>query len=77
MTDEEFMLVAIGEAKKGWGNTGRNPLVGAVIVEAGMIVSRGWRDFGNYWIRESILASAAMITYVPMITNNASRPGSA
>ena len=42
MTDHEYMLIAIAEAKKGWGNTHLNPLVGAIIVEDGMVVSGGY-----------------------------------
>jgi diaminohydroxyphosphoribosylaminopyrimidine deaminase/5-amino-6-(5-phosphoribosylamino)uracil reductase len=40
--DETFMREALAEARKGLGFTHPNPAVGAVIVRAGRIVSRGW-----------------------------------
>ena len=40
-TDEFFMRRAIAAAKRGWGDTHPNPLVGAVIVEAGEAVAEG------------------------------------
>ncbi len=40
--DEEFMKIAIREAKKGLGRTSPNPPVGAVIVKDGRIISRGY-----------------------------------
>ena len=40
--DEEFMCEAIRQAQKGAGRTHPNPVVGAVIVTRGRIVSRGW-----------------------------------
>lgn len=42
MTKEAYMRIALDEARKGWGQTGTNPMVGAVIVEAGQIVSYGY-----------------------------------
>ena len=42
MTDEAYMQVALDEAQKGWGQTKGNPMVGAIIVEGGEIVSRGY-----------------------------------
>ena len=42
MTDEAYMQVALDEARKGWGETKGNPMVGAIIVEGGEIVSRGY-----------------------------------
>lgn len=42
MTDEDYMRVALAEARKGWGKTQSNPMVGAVIVEDGRVVSRGF-----------------------------------
>lgn len=38
---EKYMKIAIEEAKKGMSNTFTNPLVGAVIVKDGHILSRG------------------------------------
>ena len=42
MTNDDYMAIALDEAKKGWGLTGNNPMVGAVIVEDGQVVSRGY-----------------------------------
>lgn len=39
--DKQFMLEAIEEAKKGYGQTYTNPLVGAVIVKDNRIIARG------------------------------------
>ena len=39
---ETFMREALDEARKGWGNTHPNPMVGAVIVESGKVVARGY-----------------------------------
>ncbi|MFT5388258.1 MAG: diaminohydroxyphosphoribosylaminopyrimidine deaminase [Lysobacterales bacterium] len=48
MTHEDFMLVAIDEAKKGRGKVAPNPMVGCVIVEDGVIVARGYHEvFGG------------------------------
>ena len=48
MTEEEYMQVALEEARKGWGSTLSNPMVGAVIVENGRIASRGYHaSFGG------------------------------
>lgn len=43
--DEEIMQEAINEALKAKGQTGENPIVGAVIVEDGKIVARGYHKF--------------------------------
>ncbi len=40
--DEFFMQIAISIAKKGWGRTGINPLVGAVVVKNNKIVGKGF-----------------------------------
>ncbi len=43
MTDSDicFMKTALDEARRGWGRTHPNPMVGAVIVESGKLVSLG------------------------------------
>ena len=46
-TDESYMREALKEARKGWGLTSPNPMVGAVVVRDGVIVGRrpgikGW-----------------------------------
>lgn len=40
--DIQFMREAISEARKAWGDTHPNPAVGAVIVQAGKVVARGY-----------------------------------
>jgi diaminohydroxyphosphoribosylaminopyrimidine deaminase/5-amino-6-(5-phosphoribosylamino)uracil reductase len=40
--DARFMQEALHLAKKGWGRTGINPFVGAVIVRDGKVVGRGY-----------------------------------
>ena len=42
MNDEDYMQLAIAEAKKGVGLTSPNPAVGAVIVKDGEVVATGW-----------------------------------
>ena len=41
-SDREFMLEAVALAKKGWGSTNPNPMVGAVIVKNRKIIGRGF-----------------------------------
>jgi diaminohydroxyphosphoribosylaminopyrimidine deaminase/5-amino-6-(5-phosphoribosylamino)uracil reductase len=41
-TDERYMRRALELAQQAWGQTHPNPMVGAVIVEAGVIVAEGW-----------------------------------
>ncbi|MGB3221936.1 MAG: bifunctional diaminohydroxyphosphoribosylaminopyrimidine deaminase/5-amino-6-(5-phosphoribosylamino)uracil reductase RibD [Desulforhopalus sp.] len=40
--DEQFMRLALKEAKKGLGRTSPNPCVGAVIVKNGQVVAKGY-----------------------------------
>jgi diaminohydroxyphosphoribosylaminopyrimidine deaminase/5-amino-6-(5-phosphoribosylamino)uracil reductase len=40
--DEYFMREALALAKQGWGRTGVNPLVGAVVVRDGRVAGRGY-----------------------------------
>lgn len=42
--DTAFMQQAIALARRGWGTTAPNPLVGAVIVEKGRVVAEGWHE---------------------------------
>ncbi len=42
ITDEQFMRLALQEARKGTGRTSPNPCVGAVIVKDGKVVSKGY-----------------------------------
>lgn len=39
---ETFMRRAIGAAKRGWGDTHPNPMVGALVVEGGEVVAEGF-----------------------------------
>lgn len=46
--DELFMRHALSLAKKGWGKTGINPLVGALVIKKNRIISRGYhRKIGD------------------------------
>jgi diaminohydroxyphosphoribosylaminopyrimidine deaminase/5-amino-6-(5-phosphoribosylamino)uracil reductase len=42
MPDSEFMRLALGLARRGYGQTSPNPMVGAVLVKRGKIIGRGW-----------------------------------
>ncbi len=41
MTEDGYIQMALVEARKGWGLTGSNPMVGAVIAEGGQVVGLG------------------------------------
>jgi diaminohydroxyphosphoribosylaminopyrimidine deaminase/5-amino-6-(5-phosphoribosylamino)uracil reductase len=40
--DEKMMALAIAEARKGWGRTSPNPMVGAVLARGDRIISKGY-----------------------------------
>jgi diaminohydroxyphosphoribosylaminopyrimidine deaminase/5-amino-6-(5-phosphoribosylamino)uracil reductase len=42
MTGKPFMTEALRLARRGYGKTSPNPMVGAVLVKAGRIIGRGW-----------------------------------
>ena len=42
MTDATFMRQALRLARRGYGTTSPNPMVGAVLVKDGKIIGRGW-----------------------------------
>ena len=42
MSDLEYMRLALRLARRGYGTTAPNPMVGAVVVRAGTILGRGW-----------------------------------
>jgi diaminohydroxyphosphoribosylaminopyrimidine deaminase/5-amino-6-(5-phosphoribosylamino)uracil reductase len=42
MTDAHFMRLALRLARRGYGATSPNPMVGAVLVKGGKIIGRGW-----------------------------------
>ena len=56
--DEGFMRRALEAARRGWGTTHPNPMVGAVIVEDGEIVAEGFhaKDGGPHAEREALAA---------------------
>lgn len=56
---EFFMGLAVDEAKKGVGRTAPNPAVGAVIVKAGRIISRGYHRRAGTSHAEAIAIAAA------------------
>src|ERR1035437_1489530 len=42
MNDSQFMRLALRLARRGYGTTSPNPMVGAVLVKGGEIIGRGW-----------------------------------
>jgi diaminohydroxyphosphoribosylaminopyrimidine deaminase/5-amino-6-(5-phosphoribosylamino)uracil reductase len=42
MSDFQFMRLALRLARRGYGTTSPNPMVGAVLVKGGKIIGRGW-----------------------------------
>src|ERR1039458_5303686 len=42
MSDAQFMRLALRLARRGYGATSPNPMVGAVLVKGGNIIGRGW-----------------------------------
>ena len=42
MSDVQFMRPALRLARRGYGMTSPNPMVGAVLVKGGKIIGRGW-----------------------------------
>jgi len=42
MVDVQFMRLALCLARRGYGTTSPNPMVGAVLVKGGKIIGRGW-----------------------------------
>ena len=52
-TDESYMREALKEARKGWGLTSPNPMVGAVVVRDGVIVGRGM--VGAVVVRDGVI----------------------
>jgi diaminohydroxyphosphoribosylaminopyrimidine deaminase/5-amino-6-(5-phosphoribosylamino)uracil reductase len=45
--DEKYMRVALRLAKKARGRTSPNPMVGAVVVKDGRVISRGWHKMAG------------------------------
>ncbi len=42
MSDADFMRLALRLARRGYGTTSPNPMVGAVLVKGGKVIGRGW-----------------------------------
>lgn len=40
--ETQFMRLALGLARRGYGTTSPNPMVGAVLVKQGRVIGRGW-----------------------------------
>src|SRR5436190_23880452 len=43
MRDEDFIKLALKLARRGYGATSPNPMVGAVVVKRGEVIGCGWR----------------------------------
>jgi diaminohydroxyphosphoribosylaminopyrimidine deaminase/5-amino-6-(5-phosphoribosylamino)uracil reductase len=57
--DGAFMRRALELARRGWGQTAPNPMVGAVVVQGGEIVGEGWHEvFGGPHAEVNALAAA-------------------
>ena len=41
-SETDYMRLALGLARRGYGTTSPNPMVGAVLVKGGRIIGRGW-----------------------------------
>ncbi len=58
MTDTEYMRLALQLAKKGYGFTNPNPMVGAVIVKDGEIIGQGYHQkYGDLHAERNALAN--------------------
>ena len=55
--DEKYMALAMKLAKKGYGYTAPNPVVGAVIVKNGCIIGQGYHEIGEPHAERNALAS--------------------
>ena len=60
--DENFMRVALRLARRAFGQTSPNPMVGAVLVKAGRIIGQGWhrRAGGPHAEIEALRAAKAI-----------------
>lgn len=60
MNDQAYMKQALELAKKGWGWTSPNPMVGAVIVKDGRVIGQGWHAaYGDLHAERAALAACA------------------
>lgn len=46
-TDTEYMWLALALARRGYGTTSPNPMVGTVLVKNGQIIARGWHHYAG------------------------------
>ena len=57
MNDQAYMKQALELAKKGWGWTSPNPMVGAVVVRDGRVIGQGWHaKYGELHAERAALA---------------------
>src|SRR6266516_2571888 len=47
MSDAQFMRLALRLARRGYGATSPNPMVGAVLVKGGQVIGRGWHQLAG------------------------------
>ena len=60
VTDTDFMRLALRFARRGYGTTSPNPMVGAVLVKRGKVIGRGWhRRAGGPHAEIAALSDAA------------------
>ena len=58
MRPEDYMMLAVEEAKKGEGFTNPNPMVGAVLVKDGRIVGRDYHHrYGEYHAERNAISN--------------------
>lgn len=58
MQDEDYMRLALSLAQKGIGQVGPNPMVGAVIVQNGKVIGKGWHQtYGGPHAERNAIAS--------------------
>ena len=47
MADAPYMRLALQLARRGYGATSPNPMVGAVLVRDGQVIGRGWQVYAT------------------------------
>src|SRR5215472_16924658 len=66
MSDAQFMRLALRLARRGYGSTSPNPMVGAVLVKRGKVIGRGWhRQAGEPHAEIEALADARKTGHSP------------
>lgn len=88
MTDDDYMRLALDEARKGIGKTAPNPPVGAVVVKEGTLLGSGWHraaglphaerealaDASEKHGRDALRGSTVYITLEPCSTHGRTPP---